>query len=436
MSDAIESKTRRKPHWFIRVLRALGVLVVAAVIVYLIADQVLAYQLRQRQAAFTERFGTLDYQAYIPERPPADQDAGRAYRYALGLMAEVQKAHGDWDMYHALVDGPESFEKRGSTAPLPTEAEIDAMVREKIAAMAEGYAAAAEARELADGSMLDSYELEGDLMPQLAEVRQLARNLAVRAIVEAQDGNPDAACAWLESGLHLVRTMNEAPLLLTAMVRIAVADMMLETAEKVFNAIDGPLPLSARFFELLADIAAPAVAEHTLISEAAFFLDQGMPLPGPLESMIHTKLLDTYTTMIDLVQTERTPQRAEQLRTLAANGQAGPGFGPGLLAHMLGSALAANVQGHDRMAVHADLLRVAVALREYKVAQGAYPESLEAIAATYPGPLPVDPFSGAPLHYRVEGEGFVLYSVDRDGVDDGGTTGRRNKGDLVWTATR
>lgn len=33
-------------------------------------------------------------------------------------------------------------------------------------------------------------------------------------------------------------------------------------------------------------------------------------------------------------------------------------------------------------------------------------------------------------------DGFVLYSVDRDGVDDGGTAGSRSEGDLVWTATR
>lgn len=66
----------------------------------------------------------------------------------------------------------------------------------------------------------------------------------------------------------------------------------------------------------------------------------------------------------------------------------------------------------------------------------ARPESLDTIAAFYPGPLPVDPFSGGPLQYRLEGDGFVLYSVDRDGVDDGGTAGARSEGDLVWTATR
>lgn len=438
MSDAAEPKMRRKRHWLVRVIRILGVLAVAAVIVYLVADQVLAYQLRQRQAVFTERFGTLDYQAYIPERPPADQDAGRAYRYALGLMAEVQKEQGDWDMYHALVDGPESFEKRGSSTPLPTEAEIDTMVRAKIAAMAEGYAAAAEARNLKEGSVMASYDMKGDLHPGLDEARQLARNFAACAMVEARDGDLNAACAWLESGLHLAGTMNNDPLIIIALVRFAIVELTLNTAEIVFNTTDASLPVSDQFVTLLDEVSSPSAFARAVLGEAALTLDNqsASSLPGPLWSLTLKKLLDMYESQIDIIQSERTVQRATQLHKATMSGPDGPGLGPGPIADMLGGAIAATLQTYDRMAVHADLLRVAVALREYKVAHGAYPESLDAIAATYPGPLPVDPFSGGPLHYRVEGDGFVLYSVDRDGVDDGGTEGTRSKGDLVWTATR
>ncbi len=438
MSDAIEARSRQKRHWFVRVVRVLGVLAVAAVIVYLIADQVLAYQLRQRQAEFTERFGTLDYQAYIPERPPADQDAGRAYRYALGLMAEVQKEQGDWDMYHALVDGPKSFERRGNNDPLPTEAEIDTMVRAKIAAMVEGYAAAAEARDQNKGSVMASYDMKGDLHPVLDEARQLARNFAARAIVEARDGNFDAAFAWLESGLHLASTMNNDPLIIIALVRFAIVELTLDTAEIVFNATDAPLPLSDQFVKLLDEVSSPSAFASAMVGEAALTLDNrsASSLPGPLWSLTLKKLLDMYEAQINIIQSERTVQRAAQLRNATVSGPDGPGLGPGLIADMLSGAIAATLQTYDRMAVHADLLRIAVALRDHKVAHGAYPESLDAIAATYPGPLPVDPFSGGPLHYRVEGDGFVLYSVDRDGVDDGGTEGTRSKGDLVWSATR
>jgi hypothetical protein len=34
--------------------------------------------------------------------------------------------------------------------------------------------------------------------------------------------------------------------------------------------------------------------------------------------------------------------------------------------------------------------------------------------------MPIDPFSGRPLIYRPDGEGYQLYSIGPDGKDDGG----------------
>ena len=34
--------------------------------------------------------------------------------------------------------------------------------------------------------------------------------------------------------------------------------------------------------------------------------------------------------------------------------------------------------------------------------------------------MPADPFTGEPLRYRRTDIGFVIYSVDRDGLDNGG----------------
>ncbi len=51
----------------------------------------------------------------------------------------------------------------------------------------------------------------------------------------------------------------------------------------------------------------------------------------------------------------------------------------------------------------------------------------------------VDPFDGRPLRYRVEGQGFVVYSVGEDGTDDGGTLSMGIQGprklDLGWAWT-
>lgn len=64
--------------------------------------------------------------------------------------------------------------------------------------------------------------------------------------------------------------------------------------------------------------------------------------------------------------------------------------------------------------------RVGLACRVYKSRTGEYPESLEALVPGLLTGVPVDPFTGDPLVYRREGEGFIVYSVGSNLKDDRG----------------
>jgi len=66
------------------------------------------------------------------------------------------------------------------------------------------------------------------------------------------------------------------------------------------------------------------------------------------------------------------------------------------------------------------LLMTELALRCYKADQGQPPAGLPTLVPKYLQPLPVYPFSGKPLIYRVQGSNWVLYSVGADRIDDGG----------------
>ncbi len=55
------------------------------------------------------------------------------------------------------------------------------------------------------------------------------------------------------------------------------------------------------------------------------------------------------------------------------------------------------------------------------VGEGRLPESLRMLVENGLLPnVPIDPYSGAPLIYKIRGDGFKLYSVGDDFVDDGG----------------
>nr|MDQ2800452.1 hypothetical protein [Armatimonadota bacterium] len=67
------------------------------------------------------------------------------------------------------------------------------------------------------------------------------------------------------------------------------------------------------------------------------------------------------------------------------------------------------------------LLLVSLALQAYKSDHGAYPPALSALVPAYLKVIPDDPCAASgPLHYKLSGSKYVLYSVGPDGKDDGG----------------
>jgi hypothetical protein len=68
--------------------------------------------------------------------------------------------------------------------------------------------------------------------------------------------------------------------------------------------------------------------------------------------------------------------------------------------------------------------RTAIALELHRRETGELPGRLDALVPTHFQTLPVDPFSGAPLVYRVTDDGFIVYSLGLNQQDDGGNLER------------
>lgn len=79
---------------------------------------------------------------------------------------------------------------------------------------------------------------------------------------------------------------------------------------------------------------------------------------------------------------------------------------------------AIRIQERDRM-VH-ELMKVVAAIALYRARVGEYPEELDEIAGEFTTGISNDLYTGKPLHYERRGQGYVLYSVYENGVDDGG----------------
>jgi hypothetical protein len=87
-----------------------------------------------------------------------------------------------------------------------------------------------------------------------------------------------------------------------------------------------------------------------------------------------------------------------------------------------------------------NLARTAIALERCRLARGAFPEALDALAPQFIAKVPHDAVGGEPLKYRSEAGGsFVLYSVGWNETDDSGLAGfdkegaaDMQSGDWIW----
>jgi hypothetical protein len=63
---------------------------------------------------------------------------------------------------------------------------------------------------------------------------------------------------------------------------------------------------------------------------------------------------------------------------------------------------------------------IVLALREYKDANGRWPENLEQIKDKVPAEAMIDPFTGGSFIYKTKGDKFLLYSIGPNKIDEKG----------------
>lgn len=78
-------------------------------------------------------------------------------------------------------------------------------------------------------------------------------------------------------------------------------------------------------------------------------------------------------------------------------------------------------------------LRMLIELRRCKDRTGQWPAGLDAIASALPSEILVDPGSNRPYVYKLSGEGFSLYSIGPNRIDEGGRNKWKGPDDwLIW----
>lgn len=289
-------------------------------------------------------------------------------------------------------------------------------------------------------------------LPHLAPLRHSARLLAADALVAAESGDIGRGVDDIDAVLGLSDALQGEPLLISQLVRIAVAGI-------AFNSMR-LLPesgLAPEYYERL--MAHLAVADHReafasgFAGEAAimevFFNDpEGIQLMSNSGDPIELGLVRLYAS--PLAAPLRNSDEAATLEILQQIQAAGAlpfyearpeidrvderidslSFLQPISAMML-PALGRAMQAQARLEAMLDLAQLGLATEQFRDATGNLPPALGVVQEYLPGALPLDPFTGDPYVYRPTDPGFLLYSVDQNLTDDGG---RHDPGDadIVW----
>jgi hypothetical protein len=91
-----------------------------------------------------------------------------------------------------------------------------------------------------------------------------------------------------------------------------------------------------------------------------------------------------------------------------------------VLESLLVPAVSSCVMKQGKVQTAVESAQLACALERYRLANGGYPDKLEALVPQFIAAVPRDVIDGQPLRYRKEGEGFVIYSIGWNQKDDGG----------------
>jgi hypothetical protein len=278
------------------------------------------------------------------------------------------------------------------------------------------------------------------VLPQFGDLRALARLLCLRTLWLAHQGRAEAAADSLISSLRMLRVFDRQPILIACLVKVACTRLHLGSVPGVLEA--GPLSdqqlakleLALGSADASRDMRMMFVAERVYLLEVSRNLIRGQrglelgdapSLPESAQfSSVRARPILRMMTVGQLRMYEQYISAArkgwpEALTAMKAVREPWCGI--------LGAFVRISRPTLDRTAVlfgrtigEVRAAEVAVVVERYRVANGRLPKSLDELRDFAGRDLPSDPFTGKGLVYRPQGEGFMVYSVGDDGLDDGG----------------
>jgi hypothetical protein len=388
---------RRIVKWTICVVAAM---VVMARVAWGVSDTVTATGVEAEIAKLKAAGQPVTFAEWQKSLPPVAEanDAAPFYKAAFALYQKSTWDEKARDLLERL--------KPPTTQPATSPAPSDAEVKEVLAA----NAAVLEKVDLGSARPQCAYDFDLSqgaidvVLPDLAAWRALTRLLQLRTIWLTRQGQVNEAVSSLVSSFRLLRIADRWPTLIASLVKMSCAALYVNAIPAILEA--GPLSDP----QLAAIESALAQADPTVGMERIWAVERIYILEKWHESLEKGPGTPTGDSMV-----VQELQKYRQCMEAAHKGW------PEAFDLVQNTALASKafaLLGHSAGLVRS--AQVAVMVERYRLAKGRLPASLKELRDFVGHDLPADPFTGKDLIYKVQGKGFMVYSVGENKVDDGG----------------
>ncbi|HTQ11319.1 MAG TPA: hypothetical protein VMI31_14735 [Fimbriimonadaceae bacterium] len=284
--------------------------------------------------------------------------------------------------------------------------------------------------------------------PEYADLKGIVKALAARAILESEAGQSSAAIDDVESGFQIAHHLGQDPTIIASMVQLSTEGITETALEAVLNGptTRGDLARAAKIVGNLKDLPNPRfwLGGELVIERQTIRRIHSM---NDLQAVIGSDgpPADQDPFLMDWLLRDpsfRKAWEAKAVHYLRTAYAAIPAENPSVsdvrsamdrideettadrsLESMLNLLPVFSESGtaYARAIARRRMMLVSIAALNAWKTQGSPPMSLPSL-----GKASMDPFSSKPLGYRRTRTGFRVYSVDADGVDDGGLIRRED----------
>jgi hypothetical protein len=286
------------------------------------------------------------------------------------------------------------------------------------------------------------------LLPHLSGLKALALIYRDQALLDCNAGDCSDATSSIDAILGLAHTLDEEPLLLSELVRMAIVKLAKSALEGRLNAKSLDAPEFAKLARGFAAVDETNLMWRALVGERAMaipyflmgtaeknrrgkagtqgsepsegpaFIDQVIRVSGYFQHNLRFYLEAMHTNIAlanlgppnDLAATNVDATIQSRIK----------GSHLTLSRVLLPNCAAAMMKEAESLAC----VRVSIAalnVERFRMEHGRLPSDLRQLVPEFLSTLPADPFDGTAIRYHLLPKGYVIYSVGRDGQDDGGT---------------